>query len=124
MLRGLLVGATQYQLLTPKIMPQSKRASKRAKSSEPELPEMIHCRLLEGCTRELLRFTPRREEFLHYLNQMSQDDCLILAFVKLRPCELPQIGEVILMLGQVDDSNAQRTFGKLGCMCKCMFKTD
>lgn len=65
LLRSLLAGATQCQLLTPKNMPQSKRASKRAKSSESalELPEMIHCRLLEGCTRELLRFTPSREEF-------------------------------------------------------------
>ena len=124
LLRGLLVGATQCQLLASKIMPQSKRASKRAKSSEPELPEMIHCRMLEGCSRDLVRFTPRHGEFLHYMNQMTQDDCLVLAFVKLRPCELPRLGEVILMLGQVGDANAQRTFGKLGCMCKCMFKID
>ena len=54
----------------------------------------------------------------------NSDDCLVLAFVKLRPCELPQLGEVILMMGQVGGSNAQRTFGKLGCMCKCMFKID
>ena len=54
----------------------------------------------------------------------NSDDCLVLAFVKLRPCELPQLGEVILMMGQVGGSNAQRTLGVLGCMCKCMFKID
>ena len=73
LLRGLLVGATQCQFV--RIMPQSKRASKRVKSSEPPLPEMIHCRLLEGHARELLRFTPSREEMSGYLFKMAERDC-------------------------------------------------